>query len=64
MRYSGVAMRRSFLNPLKPGQGAPLQAVRATIAESGLPRGPLSRTAVYAAPLALFHRILPRGAAT
>jgi hypothetical protein len=64
MRYSGAAMRRGFLNPLKPGQGEPLQAVRAAIAESGLPRSPLNPAAVCAAPLAPFHRILPRGAAT
>jgi hypothetical protein len=64
MRYSGAAMRRGFLNPLKPDQGAPLQAFRAATAEPGLPRGPLSRAAVYATPLAPFQRILPRGAAT
>jgi len=64
MRYSGAAMRRGFLNPLKPGQGEPLQAFRAAIAEPGPPRGPLSPTAVCAAPLALFDRILPWGAAT
>jgi hypothetical protein len=64
MRYSGAAMRRSFLNPLKPGQSAPFQTFRAAIADSGLPRSPLSGTAEYATPLALFDRILPRGAAT
>ncbi len=54
-------MRGGFLNPLKPGQGATLQAVWAAIAEFGLLLVP---AAVHAALLALFHRILPRGPAT
>jgi hypothetical protein len=60
MRDSDPDMQGGFLKSLKPGQDAAFEAIRATIAEFGLPRGALSPGAL----LALFHRILPGGPPT